>query len=95
MEAFVNFINWQSLNLSIHLGLFPLSYTVLVSIRSALITNIKFGEAFGCLFFAMSIVKIRLQKVRLNFHRRMARDVSSFERLAILYKDTWTQHPLL
>ena len=24
----------------------------------------------GCLFFAMSIVKIRLQKVRLNFHRR-------------------------
>ena len=32
------------------------------------------------LFFAMSIVKIRLHKVILNFHRRMARDVSSFER---------------
>ena len=41
---------------------------LLVSIRSALLTNIKFGE--GCLFFAMSIVKIRLQKVTLNFHRR-------------------------
>ena len=28
------------------------------------------------LFFAMFIVKIRLHKVILNFHRRMARDVS-------------------
>ena len=50
------------------------SRTVLVSIRTALLTNIKFGE--GCLFFAMSIVKIRLQKVRLNFHRRNGPDVS-------------------
>ena len=45
---------------------------LLVSIRTALLTNIKFGEGCerGCLFFAMSIVKIRLQKVTLNFHRR-------------------------
>ena len=32
--------------------------------------------AFGCLFFAMFIVKIRLHKFILNVHRRMARDVS-------------------
>ena len=28
------------------------------------------SRAFGCLFFAMSIVKIRLHKVILKFHRR-------------------------
>jgi len=49
-------------------------FLILVSIRTALLTNIKFGE--GCLFFAMFIVKIRLHKAILNFHRRMARDVS-------------------
>ena len=38
-------------------------FLMLVSIRSALLTNIKFDEGW-------SIVKIRLQKVRLNFHRR-------------------------
>ena len=50
-------------------------FLILVSIRTALLTNIKFGEGC-CLFFAMFIVKIRLHKVILNFHRRMARDVS-------------------
>ena len=38
-------------------------FLMLVSIISALLTNIKFDEGW-------SIVKIRLQKVRLNFHRR-------------------------
>ena len=52
-------------------------FLILVSIRTALLTNIKFGEGW---FFAMSIVKIRLQKVRLNFHRRNG--PRCFERLS-------------
>ena len=48
------------------------------------------SRAFGCLFFAMSIVKIRLQKVRLNFHRRNG--PRCFERVGVVLVAPATPH---
>ena len=56
---------------------------MLVSIRSALLTNIKFDEGW-------SIVKIRLQKVRLNFHRRNG--PRCFERVGVVLVAPATPH---
>ena len=68
-------------------------FLILVSIRTALLSNIKFGEGCeGRLFFAMSIVKIRLQKVRLNFHRRNGPRCFEFRvsRDCWIGNNTWT-----